>query len=57
MLVMQGNNALSPFRLQRLLSRLREGIHCIESVSARFLHLAEADEALTTAETRCLSVC
>jgi len=54
MLSLPGSPALSPFRLDKLLSALREREPGIAAVSARWMHLADLDRELTADERRTL---
>ena len=50
MLHMRGSPALSEFRLDKLLSQLRDVVADKRSVSADYLHIAELEESLSDAE-------
>ncbi len=50
MKILTGSQALSEFRIQRLLARLREVHPGIESVAASFVYLLELDCALTSVD-------
>jgi phosphoribosylformylglycinamidine synthase len=50
MLILPGAPALSPFRLAKLLERLRALDPGVRSVSARFVHLVALDAALDEAQ-------
>jgi phosphoribosylformylglycinamidine synthase len=47
MLILPGAAALSPFRLDRLLSTLRARVHGIHALNARFVHFADVDGVLS----------
>ncbi len=54
MLSLPGSPALSPFRLDKLLSALRARDSAVAAVSARWLHLVNLQRALTADERRIL---
>jgi len=49
-LMLHGSPALSPFRMERLLARLREVVADIESVHAEYRHFVALEQALTPDE-------
>ncbi|MFM8246545.1 MAG: phosphoribosylformylglycinamidine synthase, partial [Burkholderiaceae bacterium] len=55
MLILPGSNALSAFRVQRLLTQLKEIEPAISAVSGRFLHFVDSAIALTEQDTQQLS--
>jgi phosphoribosylformylglycinamidine synthase len=55
MLILPGSNALSAFRVQRLLAQLKEIEPAISAVSGRFLHFVDSAIALTEQDTQQLS--
>ena len=55
MLILPGSNALSAFRIQRLLAQLKEIEPVITALSARFLHFIDSHSALTARETEQLT--
>ena len=50
MLILQGGNALSDFRVNKLLSALQTNIHEISSVQAHFIHFAKTSADLDEKE-------
>ena len=50
MLILPGAAALSPFRLDRLLSTLRASVPRIQALNARFVHFADFDGTLSPGE-------
>ncbi len=50
MLILPGGNALSDFRVSKLLSSLQACVPTVTSISCRFIHFAEADGKLTEKE-------
>ena len=50
MLILQGSNALSDFRVNKLLSALQSRVPEISSVRAHFIHFAESHDELNDAE-------
>ncbi|MFM7658913.1 MAG: phosphoribosylformylglycinamidine synthase, partial [Burkholderiaceae bacterium] len=55
MLILPGSNALSAFRVQRLLTQLKEIEPAISAVSGRFLHFVDSAIAFTEQDTQQLS--
>ncbi|MFM7484726.1 MAG: phosphoribosylformylglycinamidine synthase, partial [Burkholderiaceae bacterium] len=55
MLILPGSNALSAFRVQRLLTQLKEIESAISAVSGRFLHFVDSAIALAEQDTQQLS--
>ena len=55
MLILPGSNALSAFRIQRLLAQLKEIEPAITALSARFLHFIDSHGALTERDTEQLT--
>ncbi|AKH69562.1 phosphoribosylformylglycinamidine (FGAM) synthase, synthetase domain [Spongiibacter sp. IMCC21906] len=54
MLILPGAPALSEFRIDKLLGRLRQQIPALEGISAQFVHLAETKGPLSEAEAEIL---
>ena len=54
MLRLTGNPALSEFRLQRLLSAVREQVPEVEAIATRYVHFIDTERALTDAEQQVL---
>ncbi len=50
MLILPGAAALSPFRLQRLLTAVRTVLPEVQTLDARFVHFADVDGSLTDAD-------
>ncbi len=50
MLILRGSPALSPFRTEKLLQRIRERVPEVERLYAEFVHFAELEQPLTEAE-------
>jgi phosphoribosylformylglycinamidine synthase len=55
MLIIPGANALSAFRIQRLLAQLKEFEPAITGVSGRFLHFVDSASALSEQDTQQLT--
>ena len=51
MMILSGAPSLSPFRREKLLTKLRESDASIQSVCAEYVHFAEVHKPLTPAET------
>ena len=51
MMILSGAPSLSPFRREKLLTKLRESDASIQSVCAEYVHFAEVRKPLTPAET------
>ena len=51
MMILSGAPSLSPFRREKLLTKLRESDASIQSVCAEYVHFAELCKPLTPAET------
>ena len=51
MMILSGAPSLSPFRREKLLTKLRESDASIQSVCAEYVHFAEVCKPLTPAET------
>jgi phosphoribosylformylglycinamidine synthase len=52
MLILPGSNALSVFRIQRLLSQLKEVHPAVTGVTGRYCHFIDSKTALTDADVR-----
>ncbi|MCX7217184.1 MAG: phosphoribosylformylglycinamidine synthase [Burkholderiales bacterium] len=55
MLILPGANALSAFRIQRLLAQLKEFEPAITGISGRFLHFVDSASALSEQDTQRLT--
>jgi len=54
MLILQGAPALSPFRIAKLLARLREGAPNVTSLTSRFVHFVDTSRELEAPEAAIL---
>jgi phosphoribosylformylglycinamidine synthase len=50
MLLLRGSPALSPFRLEKLLARVRSTVPAVEHLYAEFVHFADVERSLDEAE-------
>ena len=50
MLILRGKSALSPFRVEKLLHRLRAVVPAIHAVSSQYIHFVESESKLTPAQ-------
>src|SRR5690606_26442939 len=50
MLILRGSRALSDFRIEKLLARARDTVPGLTQIDTRFIHLADVDGELPTAE-------
>lgn len=50
MLILRGAPALSPFRIQKLLDTLASQVPSVQTLRAEYMHFAEVERELTTAE-------
>ncbi len=50
MLILRGSPALSPFRLEKLLSRVQQTVPSVDHLSAEFVHFVDLEEKLDEAQ-------
>lgn len=54
MLIFRGTNALSPFRIEKLLTGIQSVVPRVSGLTSVFLHIVDAPQGLTPAETQAL---